>query len=205
MKKTPSVLSEGERCDSKWCEIRPSGIHGRGLFAKRRIPQGTPVIEYVGEKIDKEESDRRGWARIAYAKKTGDAAVYIFTLNDDFDIDGNVPWNAARLINHSCEPNCELFYWVDEESDAPIEDRLWLQTIRKIAAGEEMTIDYCWPADAAIRCRCGSASCRGWIVDPDEFDQLPTSQPKAWKAYVAETKGDAPKASRKRASSKTRK
>jgi hypothetical protein len=159
---------------------------GKGVFAQRAMGADIVVGEIFGEVLDEHPADPN----------------YCMELQSGRLLEPGAP---LRFINHSCEPNCELFYWVDEESDAPIEDRLWLQTIRKIAAGEEMTIDYCWPADAAIRCRCGSASCRGWIVDPDEFDQLPTSQPKAWKAYVAETKGDAPKASRKRASSKTRK
>jgi hypothetical protein len=48
------------------------------------------------------------------------------------------------------------------------EERLWMQTIRPINAGEELLIDYCWPADAAIPCRCGALGCRGWIVDPAE-------------------------------------
>lgn len=165
MKKTPSVLSEGERCDSKWCEIRPSGIHGRGLFAKRRIPQGTPVIEYVGEKIDKEESDRRGWARIAYAKKTGDAAVYIFTLNDDFDIDGNVPWNAARLINHSCDPNCEAY--IDD-------DAIWIGALRDIEKGEELFYNYGFDLESWEEhpCRCGAKRCIGYIAGKEYWREL---------------------------------
>lgn len=80
------------------------------------------------------------------------------------------PAAPLRFVNHSCDPNCEIFYW-DEEEVTP-EDRLWLQTIRPIEAGEELRIDYCWPADAAIPCRCGTADCRGWIVDPAELPQL---------------------------------
>ncbi|MCB1203503.1 MAG: SET domain-containing protein-lysine N-methyltransferase [Verrucomicrobiae bacterium] len=165
MKKDNTVPSESEPCDSKWCEIRQSGIHGRGLFAKRRIPQGTPVIEYVGEKIDKEESDRRGWARIAYAKKTGDAAVYIFTLNDRFDIDGNVPWNAARLINHSCEPNCEAY--IDE-------DAIWIGSLRDIEKGEELFYNYGFDLESweDHPCRCGAKRCIGYIAGKEYWTEL---------------------------------
>ncbi|RLS76374.1 MAG: hypothetical protein DWI03_09305, partial [Planctomycetota bacterium] len=56
------------------------------------------------------------------------------------------------------------------------EDRLWLQTIRPVEPGEEILIDYSWPADAAIPCRCGATSCRGWIVDPAELHLLTTPQ-----------------------------
>ena len=165
MKKDNTVPSESEPCDSKWCEIRQSGIHGRGLFAKRRIPQGTPVIEYVGEKIDKGESDRRGWARIAYAKKTGDAAVYIFTLNDRFDIDGNVPWNAARLINHSCEPNCEAY--IDE-------DAIWIGSLRDIEKGEELFYNYGFDLESweDHPCRCGAKRCIGYIAGKEYWTEL---------------------------------
>jgi hypothetical protein len=82
------------------------------------------------------------------------------------------PAAPLRFLNHSCDPNCELFYWFDEDGSLQ-EDRLWLQTIRSINAGDELLIDYCWPADAAIPCRCGVPGCRGWIVDPEELHLLP--------------------------------
>lgn len=62
---------------------------------------------------------------------------------------------AERFLNHSCQPNCELFFW--ETDDLTPNDRLWLQALRPIEPGEELTIDYAWPADAAIRCACGAA------------------------------------------------
>jgi hypothetical protein len=156
---------------------------GKGVFAQRAMRADVVVGEIFGDVLDEHPAD----------------PTYCMELQSGRFLEPGPP---LRFVNHSCEPNCELFYWVDEESDAPIEDRLWLQTIRSISAGEEMTIDYCWPADAAIRCGCQAASCRGWIVDPDEFDQLPTSQPKAWAAYVAETKGKAAKPTKRRASGK---
>ena len=99
------------RGQSKYCEVRGSEIHGRGVYATRFIPDQTKIIEYVGELIDKRESERRGISQHAKSLKTGDAAVYIFTLSKNFDLDGNVPWNTARLINHSCDPNCEA--WIE--------------------------------------------------------------------------------------------
>ena len=78
------------------------------------------------------------------------------------------PAPPLRFMNHSCDPNCEIFYW-EAEPGTEQEDRLWLQTIRAIEPGEEILIDYCWPADAAIPCRCGAAGCRGWICDPAEL------------------------------------
>jgi hypothetical protein len=89
------------------------------------------------------------------------------------------PAAPLRFVNHSCDPNCELFYW-EGDAENPQEDRLWMQTIRPIAAGAELSIDYSWPADAAIPCRCGTPQCRGWIVDPAELHLMPPgSQPPA--------------------------
>lgn len=56
----------------------------------------------------------------------------------------------------------------EDDSDAEI----WVESIRDILPGEELTIDYAWPADRGAKCLCGSPNCRGWIVDPDEMDEL---------------------------------
>ena len=72
-------------------EVRPSPIHGNGLFTRRAIRKGTYIIEYIGEKITKEESKRRLLER----------NPYIFDLDEEWDLDGNVPENLARFINHS--------------------------------------------------------------------------------------------------------
>ena len=77
-----------------------------------------------------------------------------------------------RLLNHSCDPNCELILWRYRRFNKRRYHRVWLQTLRTIAAGEELTIDYCWPASDAIPCSCQSSRCRGWIVSPEELDQL---------------------------------
>ena len=39
--------------------VRQSHIHGRGVFAARRIRKGTRIVEYTGERIDNDEADRR--------------------------------------------------------------------------------------------------------------------------------------------------
>jgi hypothetical protein len=56
------------------------------------------------------------------------------------------------------------------EDDADAE--LWVEAVRDIMPGEELTIDYAWPADREARCFCGSPQCRGWIVDPAELHLL---------------------------------
>lgn len=132
---------------NEWLEVGPSGIHGQGGFARRAIPADTTVVEYVGEWIDKEESARRCEA----------GNVYVFTIDDARDLDGNVSWNPARLLNHSCEPNCEA----QQEGD-----RIWIVARRDIAAGEELTFNYGYDFDEwrDYPCACGAPGCLGYIV-----------------------------------------
>ena len=142
---------------SPWARRGRSGIHGRGLYATRLIPAGTRIIEYVGERITKAESDRRDDARIARRKRGGDGCVYIFELNRRHDLDGDVPWNTARLINHACSPNCE---------PQGIRGRIWIVALRDIPAGEELTYDYGFDFEnwEDHPCRCGAQDCFGYIV-----------------------------------------
>lgn len=153
------------RGQSELCEIRSSEIHGHGVYATQFIPAETKIIEYIGELVDKEESERRAWAQHEKSEQTGEASVYIFTLNKRWDIDGNVPWNTARLINHSCDPNCEA--WVEGR-------RIFLYALRDIEAGEELCFDYGFDIECYEDhpCRCGSDNCVGYIVSREQWDQL---------------------------------
>lgn len=154
-----------ERGQSDLCEVRGSAIHGRGVYATCDIANEQQIIEYVGEYIDKEESERRAWKQAERAEENGDAAVYIFTLDKKWDIDGNVPWNDARLINHSCEPNCEA--WIEG-------DEIYIYALRDINEGEELTFDYGFDVECYVDhiCRCGTASCVGYIVSREQWDEL---------------------------------
>ena len=154
-----------ERAKSEYCEVRDSKIHGSGVYACKPIPSGERVIEYLGDKIDKEESERRANAQMELAEKTGDAAVYIFTLNKKWDIDGNVPWNTARLLNHSCDPNCEA--WIEEK-------QIFLYALRDIEKGEELTFDYGFDIEnyEDHPCLCGSDNCVGYIVNREQWPEL---------------------------------
>ncbi len=158
-----------KRGQSKWVEVRDSEIHGRGVYAARDIVEDTEVIEYVGEPIDKEESERRAWAQMAKAEKDGDAAVYIFTLNDEWDLDGSVDWNIARLINHSCDPNCVAY--TEEGED---EDRIVIYALRDIEKGEELSFDYGFDLECYEDhpCRCGAVGCIGYIVSQEQWPEL---------------------------------
>ena len=92
---------------------------------------------------------------------------YCMELGDHSALEPAPPF---RYVNHSCHPNCALIELEQEEdSESP---RLWLKVETAIAPGEELTIDYAWPADAATPCTCGCPDCRHWIVAADKLDQI---------------------------------
>jgi uncharacterized protein len=134
--------------------VRRSRIHGKGVFAAADIPPGTRLIEYKGERIQPVESER------LYSASTH---TFLFMLENDEVIDGSRNGNAARWINHSCEPNCEA---VEEDG------RVFIDALREIAAGEEITIDYNLYLEArytaALKreyaCGCGTIQCRGTLL-----------------------------------------
>jgi hypothetical protein len=97
---------------------------------------------------------------------TVDGGVYIFELNKRYDIDGNVPWNTARLINHSCDPNCETDI---------IKGKIWIIAAEDIKKGEELTYDYAFAFDEDYdehTCKCGAKKCIGYIVSQDDWAKL---------------------------------
>ena len=149
-----------KKTKSEYVKVRKSGIHNKGVFAKRDIPKGARVIEYVGEKITKKESDKRADRVIEEHKRKEKkkGSVYIFTLNKKYDLDGYPKYNTARWINHSCDPNCETIN---------IDDHIWIIAIKDIKKGEEISYDYGYSLDDFEEhpCRCGSENCVGYIVD----------------------------------------
>ena len=146
---------------------RKSSVHGRGLFASQNIKKGSQIIEYVGDKVTKREGDRRADKQINKAKKYNkNGMVYVFELNKRYDIDGDVTYNHARLINHSCNPNCEVV--IDN-------NRLWISSIKNIKKNNELSYNYGYSYDTDYgehKCKCGSSRCVGYILDEDYWPKL---------------------------------
>lgn len=141
-------------------QVRRSGVHGKGVFALQPLAEGEVVIEYVGEVISWDEAQRRHPHDPAQPNHT-----FYFHVDADHVIDANMGGNAARWINHSCEPNC----WADE-----VDGRIYITALRDIAAGEELNYDYGMIIEerytprlkAEYACRCGSPHCRGTMLAP---------------------------------------
>ena len=143
------------------------------------IPRGQLIIEYVGEVITSTEATRR---ERSYSQ------LGLFYLHDihahekreqeSYVLDPTLYGNAARMLNHSCEPNVTtLEVSMSREgtqkvggdpSKLPRVARVGFFTLRDVAAGEELCIDYS-PGrhgddlQKVMRCFCGSPKCKHWL------------------------------------------
>ncbi len=135
----------------KLYKIKKSNIDKRGLYASKDIKKGTKIIDYVGKIISKEQSEKN-------SKFDNEKDIYLFNLNNRYDLDGDFKFNIARLINHSCDPNCEV---IGKGL------KLWISAIRNIKKGEELNYDYGFSYDRDYKqfpCKCGGKNCVGYIV-----------------------------------------
>ena len=132
-------------------KIKNSNIDNKGLVAAKNIKKGTRIIYYKGKLISKKESEDN-------PKFDNSKRIYIFEINKRYDLDGDFHFNTARLINHSCDPNCEV---VGKGL------KLWIESIKDIKKGEELSYDYGFSFDEDFQnypCRCNSKKCCGYIV-----------------------------------------
>ncbi len=160
------VSIEGPRM-SRNTVTRRSAIHGNGVFAARKLPAGTEVMEYTGRLRTHAYIDK------VYADTVESGHTFLFTLNERYVVDGNFDSNDARWINHSCDPNCKPYIIENEAGDKKL-DRIVIETQRDIEKGEELTFDYGIRLDcrhtARLKkiwaCRCGSPKCIGTMLKP---------------------------------------
>ncbi|MGE8618955.1 MAG: SET domain-containing protein [Achromobacter spanius] len=143
-----------------WHVVRRSKLHGTGVFAARKIPAGTRIIEYGGARISAKEADRR------HPTNPDDPFhTFFFALSSGRVIDGGDEGNDARWINHSCEPNCEA-------QEGKHGKRVYIVALQDIARGTELSYDYGLVLDGRItkalkegyRCLCGTPPCRGTML-----------------------------------------
>ena len=146
---------------------RKSPIHGNGMFAGRDLKADKVLIEYKGKRITHAKADK------LYAGTSDSGHTFLFTLNEKYIIDANQDGNDARWINHSCDPNCQAVIHEAEDGKAK-HDRVMIESIREIAAGEELTYDYGITLEERHTkkmkkiwaCRCGSPKCTGTMLKP---------------------------------------
>jgi hypothetical protein len=163
MRRAAATRKEAQE-QNPYVVVRNSKIHGRGVYAARRIRKGTRIIEYVGDRVSHEEADAR------YDAKPDDGHTFLFVVDDGICIDAGIGGNAARFINHKCDANCETI----------IEDRrVFIEALRTIQPGEELGYDYqlTWestddPEELKLyQCLCGASNCRGTMLDRVPLDE----------------------------------
>ena len=147
--------------------VKKSPLHGSGVFATKNVKKDIKIIEYIGEKVTREEGNRRSEKRLKkYLHSETEGSVYIFELNSKYDIDGTPNYNKAKYINHSCNPNCEVDI---------INGRIWISSIKNIKKGEELTYDYGYEFDKNDYkdhiCKCGHKNCIGYIISSSDWDK----------------------------------
>lgn len=124
-------------------ELRPSPIHGLGLFARTAIARGEIVAVKGGYILD-----RRAWARIEPA--LGPAEIQVTEDLVIAPVHPDERPGAMLHTNHSCEPNIA------------IQGQIVFVAMRDIAPGEELTHDWATTDDQdyAMACRCGAPRSR---------------------------------------------
>ncbi len=135
----------------KLYRIKKSKIDNKGLYASCDIKDRTKIIEYRGKIVTKKFVE-------ANPKFDNEKAIYLFNINKKYDLDGDFKYNTARLINHSCDPNCEVY---------GTGLKVWVYAIKDIKKGEELSYDYGFSFDQDYKdfpCRCGSKKCVGFIL-----------------------------------------
>ncbi|XP_023050667.1 histone-lysine N-methyltransferase SUV39H2-like isoform X2 [Piliocolobus tephrosceles] len=157
------------------CIFRTSNGRGRGIETLVKIKRMSFVMEYVGEVITSEEAERR---RQFYDNK---GITYLFDLDyesNEFTVDAARYGNVSHFVNHSCDPNLQVFSVFIDNLNTYLSQRALFST-RIINAGEELTFDYQMkgsgdissdsidhsPVKKSVRrvWKCGVVTCRNYL------------------------------------------
>ena len=134
--------------------------YGTGVFASAPIKKDEVIAAFDGPYYHYEFD---GW--------TDEIANHAIQCGEELWRDST---SIARLVNHSCDPNCG------------IKGLFEIVAMRDIAEGEEITWDYemsekntLWFMD----CRCGSPLCRKVIGN---FENMPLETRTRYAGYISE-------------------
>ncbi|KIO32252.1 hypothetical protein M407DRAFT_67079 [Tulasnella calospora MUT 4182] len=206
------VVQNGRKCKLLLKKTRNKGW---GVFADEFIPNGRFIGVYAGELLTDEEAHNRGLlydklgrtylfnldfvhlrdglssqkapgSRESSATAESDKSAW----KSKYAVDAFHAGNHTRFLNHSCDPNIELYpiYTDDADLEKPL---LCAFTCKNVQRGEELCFSYHseegegepqqrdFSGEEAIvrgRCLCGAANCKGYMfrysnVDDDEEEQ----------------------------------
>ncbi|MGH7137232.1 MAG: SET domain-containing protein [Pirellulales bacterium] len=123
---------------------------GLGVFSRRFYADGELIGEILGTVVSEPDY----------------SSPYCYSMGDERSLEPDAPF---KFLNHSCQPNAQFDYFDIKSTGGGSERRVFVLASGSIRPGDEITIDYRWPAAMAIRCRCGSANCRGWVIDQEDL------------------------------------
>ena len=125
--------------------IRPSPIHGQGLFTTKRIPRRMKLGELSGVLRPRRESVKAQQQR---------EVMQIVEISQRWALDCT-DGNHFSQLNHSCQANCYLRI---------INRRVEVYSLRPIRSGAELTVDYGETMHPdGMGCQCGVPGCRSRI------------------------------------------
>jgi uncharacterized protein len=133
--------------------VSRSAINGLGVFSRKFIPAGTPVLECRGLIQHRDEVDAD-----ARAMQIG-PDTYLAEDPENPTVDD--------FLNHGCQPNLGF-----------VDGSLVLYALRDIDSAEELVFDYSTTMDEpgwVIRCRCRAPNCRGKVRS---YSELPKREQK---------------------------
>jgi SET domain-containing protein len=158
VKAVKTVTEPASKTSPRKVLVKQSGVHGKGVYANQAFKRGDVIIEYRGEIISWDEALERH-----PHDPTDPNHTFYFHLDDGHVIDGKHKGNAAKWINHACDPNCEA----DQDGN-----RVFIKALRAIKPGQELFYDYGLIIDERITaklkkeyaCWCGSPKCKGTML-----------------------------------------
>jgi SET domain-containing protein len=146
---------------------RPAGAKGMGVFAVAPIPAETTVAAFGGSAVDRHELDRLDES----------TRVHALQIDEDLYLAGELPFDDADYVNHSCDPNCGIV------------GSVLLVTMRDVATGEELCFDYAMTDSDdydEFVCSCGTPLCRGTVTGADWKEPELRDRYRGWhSAYIA--------------------
>jgi SET domain-containing protein len=138
-------------------EVRPSSIHGKGLFASAPIAKDEIVAVKGGHIVT-----RARWRELS--KRLGPAEIQIDDELFIAPVTSEEREGSMLYSNHSCDANIGM------------RGEITFVAMRNIAAGEELTHDWATTDDDdySVECQCGASRCRKTLSGKDW--QLPELQ-----------------------------
>ncbi|MEO7725527.1 MAG: SET domain-containing protein-lysine N-methyltransferase [Chthoniobacterales bacterium] len=135
---SPREWSECSQNGDERLTIRRSSINGMGCFSRVPLPARSKFGEFIGERIG---------ARVARGGR-----LSICEIDQGWSIDASRSGSPTGFVNPACTPNAYARI---------ARGRISFYALRRIEAGEEITLDYRPTLHPERRCSCESICCRG--------------------------------------------